>query len=207
MKSKNIWAISLFFFGVIGTGNTATLNVQTNGTTMHFNCTSYSSDVDGNATAICNGTSIIPTIPVGQVPQCTLTSSVSSVVKGGTANLMVSCSPVATSYNWTNAGVTTTISSTLSVSPLATTTYSVIGRNAAGVGNTAIFTLPVSATIVNRAQPTAQSPLEEIKRWNTAFETINGLPHNAKWEPRGQMEYNKLTQRNKPLHYKLPTTW
>jgi len=52
--------------------------------------------------------------------------------------------------------------------------------------------------------PTAQSPLEEIKRWLRAFETINSLPTNLKWEPVHYMLY----MQGPPLgRYQMPVTW
>jgi hypothetical protein len=78
-------------------------------------------------------------------PICTLTAAPASVSVGDTSLLTASCSPAATAYSWSsNAGFgSSTPSGT--VSPLATTTYTVTGSNAAGPGNTASATVTVQA--------------------------------------------------------------
>lgn len=165
-----------------------------NGTQSSCSYSSISIDANGNQTVTCSGGSTTGTpANTTQVPQCTLQAAAPSIVKGASTNLMVSCSPAATSYTWTNTGVATTVSAVIAVSPAATTTYSVIGRNAAGAGNTAVFTLPVTA-------PTTLT----VAQWNYAFETINNIPHNSKWEPVAYMSYLKQMQAAKPAQYKLP---
>ena len=78
-------------------------------------------------------------------PVCVLTTSPTSIIAGSSSLLTASCSPAATSYSWTNTGFGSGTSSGL-VSPSATTTYTVTGTNAAGVGNTANATISVTTS-------------------------------------------------------------
>jgi hypothetical protein len=77
-------------------------------------------------------------------PQCTLTASPGMIAAGGSATLTATCDPAAVSYAWTNSGFTATTSAG-SVSPTVTTTYFLIGGNAAGSGNTASATVTVTS--------------------------------------------------------------
>ncbi len=123
----------------------ATLTMNVNGATKSICAyTSIVPDSEGNLTVNCSTSTGGTTAPPTQVPHCSLTSSLPSLTKGASANLMASCSPAATSYVWTNAGIATTNLSTVVVSPGATTTYAVVGVNAAGSGNAATLTLSVS---------------------------------------------------------------
>ncbi len=147
--------------------------------------TSYSSDSSGNITVNCSSTEGI-NIPQERVPQCSLASLLSPIIKGSTTDLVASCSPEATSYTWTNTGVATTNSPNVSVSPPITTTYTVVGTNATGSGNAATFTLPViepvatvpsSCRIVDITWPTGglnleTTPLQHLPRGQmVAFRT------------------------------------
>lgn len=67
-------------------------------------------------------------------PVCALSASLSAIGPGGTSMLSASCSPAATSYTWTNTGFGANVMSGM-VSPAVTTTFSVVGNNAAGAGN------------------------------------------------------------------------
>lgn len=204
LKSKIILPISLLIFGATETINAATITMTLNGAKTSCSYTSISTDANGNQTVTCSSGSTTGTpTSTAQVPQCSLQASASSIVKGASTNLMVSCSPVATSYTWTNTGVVTTVSAVVSVSPIVTTTYTVIGRNAAGAGNTAILTIPVSAPAAPAPVPTTQ-PTLTVAQWNYEFETINNLPHNLKWESVEYMAYLKQMQAAKPTQYKLP---
>ena len=81
----------------------------------------------------------------GSTPVCVLTTSPTTIIAGSSSLLTASCSPAATSYSWTNTGFGSGTSSGL-VSPSATTTYTVTGTNAAGVGNTANATISVTTS-------------------------------------------------------------
>ena len=72
-----------------------------------------------------------------------MTASPSSITVGGSSTLAATCSPAATSYAWTNAGLSAT-SSSGTVSPTSSTTYGVKGTNASGTGNTAGATVLVT---------------------------------------------------------------
>ncbi|CAN5362120.1 hypothetical protein BH11PSE11_BH11PSE11_20540 [soil metagenome] len=100
-----------------------------------------------NATGAA-GTSNVRTVTVNIAaptpPSCTLTASPTSIAAGGSSTLTASCTPSATSYAWTNSGFGAGTSGG-TVSPGATTTYTVIGSNAGGAGNTASATVTVTA--------------------------------------------------------------
>ena len=81
------------------------------------------------------------------VPVCSLTASPSSIAAGGTATLVTSCSPSATSYAWTNTGFGSNASTGI-VSPSISTTYAVTGYNAAGGGNSASALVSVASPML-----------------------------------------------------------
>lgn len=163
--------------------------------------TGYSADASGNLTVTCADTGPAPT-PT-EAPSCTLTASPTSITAGSYSMLSVNCSPVATSFVWTNTG------SGGQVYPASTTTYSVTGTNSVGTGNLASVTVTVtpggSGLVGTRTvPPTSQSPLADIRTWNYAFETRNYIPHNGKVEPVGYMAYLKVIQASKPTQIHLP---
>ena len=96
-----------------------------------------------------------PTVP----PTCTLTATPASIVQGSTALLTANCSPAATSYLWSsNTGFGSTVAIG-TVSPSATTTYTVTGSNPAGLGNTAstnVYLGVASQSIIFGAAPTVR---------------------------------------------------
>jgi RHS repeat-associated protein len=74
-------------------------------------------------------------------PKCTLTASPTSISVGGISTITASCIPTATTYTWSvNAGFANSDASG-TVSPTATTTYTVSGTNFYGIGNTASVTV------------------------------------------------------------------
>ena len=87
------------------------------------------------------------TVTVNQPPSCSLAASPATISRGDSSTLTATCIPAATSYAWTNSGFAATASSG-SVSPTATTTYSVRGTNGAGSGNTANATVTVNQPAV-----------------------------------------------------------
>ena len=91
------------------------------------------------------GASVAVAVSVAQpTPSCTLVYSAGSSVSGKTGTLTASCSPVATSYTWSDAGCASS-SAICTVAPAVTTTYTVKGSNAGGSGNTASATVTVAA--------------------------------------------------------------
>ncbi|CAH1906188.1 conserved hypothetical protein [Candidatus Nitrotoga sp. HW29] len=169
------------------------------------NYSAVSIDSSGNLTATCVAT--LSTL----TPTCSLIASPSTINAGSISTLTASCSPAATSYAWTGAG-TTNFTSGGTVTPTATTTYTVRGTNEHGSGNTASATVIVTTTPPpgngGGQPPTPSSPIAEIKRWNYAFETVNKYPfHDTKQEPVAYMAYNKLIQSLKPTIIFLPTSW
>ncbi len=78
-------------------------------------------------------------------PVCALNASPGTIGRGGTTTLSALCSPAATSYTWTNTGFGANVTSG-AVSPAVTTTYSVIGNNAAGSGSIVSVSVSVTAT-------------------------------------------------------------
>lgn len=101
-------------------------------------CVSFTSNTssDGSLGITCNRA------PVSTVPQCTLLASLATIPAGGQSTLSAACSPVATSYAWTNVATT---GSGATVSPSTTTTYTVRGSNSQGPGNVASATVAVTA--------------------------------------------------------------
>lgn len=166
--------------------------------------TGYSADANGNLTVTCSADPG-PT-PTG-TPVCSLTASPTTISAGASSTLIANCSPAATSYVWTGSGAEI-FTAGGTVTPSNTTTYTVTGTNVSGNGNTASVVVTVSSgTSSGTVAPTSKSTIEEIKRWNYAFETTNYIPHNFKWEPVYYMSYNKQMQLGKPTQYHLPTSW
>ena len=85
-----------------------------------------------------------PPAPTPVAPTCTLSSSATQVTAGTAVRLSAQCRPAATSYQWSGTDLPATASGG-SVTPSATTTYSVRGVNSAGAGNLASATVQVSS--------------------------------------------------------------
>ena len=93
------------------------------------------------------------TITTLNPPICTLTTSVASIKPGANSILSANCSPSATSYTWsTNTGFGSS-TKTATVSPKAGTTYTVVGNNADGAGNTASVYVGVIPSCTLTATP------------------------------------------------------
>lgn len=165
----------------------------------------FTADANGNLTAVCNTAPQAPTL----TPTCTLSASPSTISAGATSILTASCSPAADSYVWTGPG-TSGFTVGGNVNPTATTTYSVVGSNtSSGAGNTASTVVSISVP-VQQGQwitPTSISPLEEIKRWNRAFENLNFIPNDVKSSPVGNLDYYKKIQAFSRTILSLPKTW
>src|ERR1035437_7869064 len=65
-------------------------------------------------------------------PLCTLTATPAIVSSGASSTLTANCSPAATSFEWSGGTCAGTTSSSCTVTPTVTTTYSVIGISAGG---------------------------------------------------------------------------
>lgn len=176
-------------------------------------CSSYTGfnvDANGNLTVTCADTGPAPT-PT-EAPSCTLTASPTSITTGSISTLIANCSPAATSFAWTGTNFT---GSSGTVNPTSTTSYSVTGTNSAGTGNTTSVVVTVTpasgggsgSTGTRTVPPTSQSPLADIRAWNAAFERLNSLPPNVKWEPVGYLSYLKQMQAAKPTQIHLPNPW
>lgn len=76
-------------------------------------------------------------------PSCSLSASPPSIELGNSSQLSASCSPAASTFNWTNSGFGSTQASG-TVRPTTTMTYSVRGTNSGGTGSLASATVVVT---------------------------------------------------------------
>ncbi len=155
---------STTFANLVGSSNVATIRAA------------LLTDLDGNprptpATAVDIGAFESGTTVVNlNTPVCTLMATPPSISAGGTSTLTASCSPAATSYNWTG-GICPTTAASCTVTPSASATYAVTGINTAGKGNTAIATV----TVTQAVNPwTAAGPLATARYYHTATLLPNG---------------------------------
>lgn len=138
---------------------TVSLNGGT-GTSCTYN--EYSADLNGNLQVTCTTGQTNPGAPV-----CTLTANPSTISSGGSSQLTAVCSGSPTSYSWTGPGTSifSPTTSSGSVSPTSTTTYTVAGTNTvAGNAVSAVVTvstpsqtpgnLPAGCKIVDLTWPT-----------------------------------------------------
>jgi hypothetical protein len=79
-------------------------------------------------------------------PQCTLAAVPATIAGGGSSTLTATCNPAAASYAWTGGTCAGLTGATCIASPTTTTSYSVVGSNAAGAGNVAAATVTVTAS-------------------------------------------------------------
>lgn len=112
--------------------------------------TSYSV-VGSNASGA--GNSVQATVTVKAVPPvCTLSAAPASLSPGGSSTLTASCTPAASTYTWSGGSCAGNTGATCVVKPAVTTTYAVVGNNAAGAGNIARVTVTpfaVQAVVAN----------------------------------------------------------
>ena len=118
------------------TGNTTDTCTVTPTTTTSF--TVQGQNVSGA------GNSAPATVTIS-APTCTLAATPSAIAPGNTSILKATCSPVASSYTWTGQGCVGNLTNTCTVTPAATTSYTVQGANSVGNGNTATASVTVSA--------------------------------------------------------------
>jgi hypothetical protein len=146
--------------------STSTICIGSSGTITASGATSYTWNTGSNATSIvispttttnytvngtsgtCNGTNTI-SIAVSANPTVAAVSSSSLICTGNTATLSATG---ASSYNWNPGSLSGT---SVVVSPTISTTYTVVGSNAAGCTNTRTVSVTVSAcTGINETQTT-----------------------------------------------------
>lgn len=120
------------------TGSNSTSIVITPATTVNYTVTGTSGS--------CSGTNTI-SIAVSANPTVAATSSSSLICTGNSATLSATG---ASSYNWNPGSLS---GASIAVTPTASTTYTVVGSNAAGCTNTKTVSVTVSAcTGINEAQ-------------------------------------------------------
>ncbi len=90
-------------------------------------------------------------------PQCTLSANPAMISAGASSTLTANCSPVATSFEWGAGTCAGTTSSTCTVTPSTTTTYSVIGIGAS------VASAVASATVF------AGGPYDGIYQWDAGY--------------------------------------
>ena len=90
-------------------------------------------------------------------PSCTLTASASTISLGGSSTLTANCTSTPTSYTWTGGTCAGSTTSSCTVTPGATTPYTVRATNAAGTSSAAAATvtviIPGACTLVNTNIP------------------------------------------------------
>ncbi|MDI6833593.1 MAG: PKD domain-containing protein, partial [Bacteroidales bacterium] len=121
--------------------NTASITVTPSATTTYT--------VTGSNGVGCSNTATVA-VTVGSSPTINITASPSSICSGGTSVLTASGG---STYSWSTGGST----SSITVTPSATTTYTVTGSSGVGCSNTATVTVTVGslATINVIASPTS----------------------------------------------------
>lgn len=101
--------------------------------------------IDSKGVVRCSATTSTAT------PSCTLKTSAGYVQ--GAYTLTATCTPAAASYTWSYTGCSST-SATCTVAPTVTTSYTVAGKNSAGVaGNTATMQVTVGGTPAPTGRP------------------------------------------------------
>lgn len=106
---------------------------------------------------------------VAAPPSCTLAATPSSIALGSSATLTATCNPVATAFAWKGGTCAGTSGASCTVSPSATTTYSVAGSSTGGWG------LSVSATVAvaDTTPPTVPAGLKAA--------AVDGAQVNLSW--------------------------
>ena len=134
--------------------NTGYITLPTTGTYLIWAASNYAS-AGGKYTLTLTSFGIVPSPPT-----CSLSAQPAAVSAGNSTTLTASCTPSATSYNWTGGSCAGATGASCTASPATTTTYTVQGSNAGGSGNTASATVTVSTsapTCSLSAQPASVS--------------------------------------------------
>ncbi|MFN3753738.1 GEVED domain-containing protein [Flavobacterium sp.] len=114
-----------------------------------------------NGAAVCGSiTSNVATITVVN-PAITVTPSTAAYCTPGPAVTLVASGSDINGYSWTASGFTTTLGTSISVTPTAATTYTVIGTDSNGCTNTAQATVTVGGAFALAATPAAATSLCE----------------------------------------------
>ena len=140
--------------GIVGPNNTFTINFNQPGT--------YTAVVSSGTN--CSGTA---TVYVNPSPTVTAFSNPTIICNGGTATLTANGAGIGGTYTWNPGAIP---GSTLSVSPLVTTVYSVTGTSSAGCTGTGTVLLTVGITPTITAVPNPSA----ICIGNSANVTLNG---------------------------------
>ncbi len=109
-----------------------------------FSFSNWAGDCSGAGACVLTMTSprtVVATF--NNVPACTLSANPSTVTAGSSSTLTATCSPAAASYVWTGANCSSA-SASCTVTPAATTAYTVAGTNAGGTGAPASTTVNVT---------------------------------------------------------------
>ena len=126
------------------TGGTCVGTTGASCTVMPLVTTTYSvAEINSDGT----GVPVNVTVTVAPLPTCTLTATTSIWEVNGPTTLTASCSPAATSFSWTGGTCVGTTGAICTVTPAASTTYTVAGRNAGGTGAAVSVTVTVTPTL------------------------------------------------------------
>ncbi len=152
--------------------NTGFGSSTTTGTVSPTVTTTYS--VRGsNGGGAGNTASVTVFVTTSVTPVCTLTAAPASIAPGGTATLTANCDPAATSYIWTGGTCPPTTASGCTVTPSATTTYTVAGINSSGTGTAAVAAVTVTAPVFPMTVAASIGP-----RMTTVTATIQFRPQD-----------------------------
>ncbi len=106
------------------------------------------SNENNNSLAASSPTQITGT--AATLPTCILTATPGTISAGGTSILTASCSPAATSYLWVGGTCVNTSWAICTVTPSATTTYTVAGVNSTGSSAVSAVTVTVATTVAGQ---------------------------------------------------------
>lgn len=143
------------------------------------------------------------------VPVCTISADPpSNVTSGGTVKLTASCSTGTTIYKWsgdTIAAACPTTSSSCTVTPLASTTYTLIGGNASGQSGPATnLSISVAASSTGTYKDTVTGLVWknclEGQTWDTTSATCTGTPSVYNF-------YQASTFNTDPVSYASVSNW
>ena len=123
-------------------------NSATGGTAFLTNTTTYTTPALSSTTVYyiqtvapaCSGIRTAVTVSVIATPTVIISSASNNTICTGQAGVFVASGASGTNYNWSNGSVST---ASISVSPTANTSYTVLGTAANGCTNTAVVTVTV----------------------------------------------------------------
>ena len=155
-------ATSFTWTGGTCAGTTAATCVVTPSATTTYTVTA------GTTSATYTASATVTVTPAATAPVCNLIVSPAAIVAGRTSTLTASCNPAATAFSWTGGSCAGTIGATCVVTPTVTTTYTVRGSNAIGIGGfasgTVTIVIPVfPLTVTSSITPTVVNVTAEIR--------------------------------------------